>query len=220
MIEPLVIFDCDGVLVDSEPISNRTLAAMVTEQGLPMSTEESMRTFMGRTLSACMEILAQELGRPVPDGFLAELQRRTYEALGRDLEAVPGVEAALDALVDQNTRVCVASSGSLEKMRFTLGRTGLLGRFEGRLFSATEVEHGKPHPDVFLHAAREMGALPTDCIVVEDSVLGVEGGCAAKMRVLGFARDTCPAALAGAGARVFDDMAQLPGLIHDAFVDR
>lgn len=217
MIRGLVVFDCDGVLVDSEPVANAVLAEMVTELGLPMTTQESMRVFMGRTLTACVEILAERLGRRPPEDFIPELERRVLEAFERDLSPVEGIEAALDAVASMRLATCVASNGSVAKMERTLGRTGLLPRFEGRLFSSREVARGKPHPDVFLHAARSMGAPPRACVVVEDSVLGVEGAVAAEMTVLGFARDTIPDALRGAGARVFEDMSELPQLIRETF---
>lgn len=209
----LVIFDCDGVLVDSEPISNRVFTEMLNDIGVRTTLAETMRDFVGRSMKSCLEIIEARLGRGVPADFEATLQARTFAAFHGALDAVPGVAAALDALDAAGVPTCVASSGEHAKMRTTLGLTGLLPRFEGRLFSATEVPRGKPHPDLFLHAARRMGADPSRCAVVEDSPVGVRGAVAAGMRVLGFAARSEPALLAEAGAAVFDDMARLPALL-------
>jgi HAD superfamily hydrolase (TIGR01509 family) len=209
----LVIFDCDGVLVDSETISNQALASVLEDIGLPMGYEETRRAFIGRSMQSCLEIIERRLGAPVPEDFVSRYYARMFAAFERDLRPVPGVAEVLDGL---EAPFCVASSGSHEKIRKTLGVTGLLPRFEGRIFSATEVERGKPAPDLFLHAARAMGADPYACAVVEDSVLGVEAGVAAGMRVLGYAAASDPGALASAGARVFQDMAELPVLLNGA----
>jgi HAD superfamily hydrolase (TIGR01509 family) len=206
----LVIFDCDGVLVDSEPVGNRVLAALLSEIGLPTSTEEAVRDYMGRSVESCLEIIEAKLGRPVPLEFTETLTRRTFAALREELQAVPGIESALDRIA---LPICVASSGPHDKMRLTLGLTGLLPRFEGRLFSATDVGRGKPSPDLFLHAAASLDVAAEHCAVVEDSVLGVRAGRAAGMTVFGFAARSDPRALAAAGARVFRDMAALPELL-------
>ena len=135
------------------------------------------------------------------------------EAFRRELRPVAGIDAALDAIEAAVVPTCVASSGSLEKMRLTLGLTGLWDRFEGRIFSGDEVEHGKPAPDLFLLAAERMGASPEDCVVVEDSPFGVAGACAAGMGALGYAPEGDGEALAEAGASVFRSMAELPALV-------
>jgi len=206
----LVIFDCDGVLVDSEPISNRLLARELTAIGLPTSTEDSMRDFMGRSWAACEAIAEARLGRALPPGFAAGYHAAVYEAFDRELQPVPGIEAALDAVA---TPSCVASSGAHDRIRRALGATGLLARFEGRIFSATDVEHGKPAPDLFQHAAKRMGFDPGDCVVVEDSPAGAQAGRAAGMAVLGYAGLTPPEQLEAAGARTFTAMAELPALV-------
>ena len=153
----LVIFDCDGVLVDSEPVANRVFLRALEEIGLRISFEEVCELFVGLPISRCVEIVERRLGRPVPGDFVRRLQERTFERFRSGLQAVSGVRDALDRL---DFPVCVASSGELEKMNLTLGLTGLLPRFEGRMFSATEVARGKPHPDLFLHAAATLGAAP------------------------------------------------------------
>ncbi|MCZ6464831.1 MAG: HAD family hydrolase [Proteobacteria bacterium] len=206
----LVIFDCDGVLVDSERISNRVLAQCLTEVGLSTSTEESIRDYMGRSMGGCLEIIEARLGRPVPEGWVEDFRARVDTEFRRDLRPVPGVEAALDGI---DLPCCVASSSRPQRIRTSLEITGLIDRFEGRLFSASEVPRGKPHPDVFLLAARRMNAEPARCAVVEDSPLGVQAGAAAGMAVFGFARDSDADVLAGHGARVFREMNELPGLL-------
>ena len=206
----LIIFDCDGVLVDSEPITNRIFCTMLNEIGLKINFEETMSTFMGRTMDGCIRIIEERLGKPVPKDFIEEYHRRIIPAFEGELKAVEGVEEALDSL---DCLTCVASSGAHEKMRATLGVTGLLPRFEGRLFSGTEVSRGKPFPDLFLYAAEQMGAKPSKCVVIEDSVPGAQAGIAAGMTVFGYAGFTPADKLLSTGAIVFDDMHELPELL-------
>jgi HAD superfamily hydrolase (TIGR01509 family) len=208
-VAELVIFDCDGVLVDSDRISLRIQAERITLLGLEMSYEDCVREFLGLGMEATLEILGQRLGRPVPEGWERELAAAVREGFRRDLQPVPGVLQALDEI---ELPTCVASSGSHEKMRFTLGLTGLWDRFAGRIFSVEEVERGKPAPDLFLHAASRMSTLPERCIVVEDSPFGVAGAKAAGMAALGFAAAT-PFARLDAADAVFTTMADLPGLV-------
>ena len=209
----LVIFDCDGVLVDSEPIANRVFTDLLNELGLATTLEETMRDYVGRSMASCMAIVGERLGRPVPDDFIDAFRDRTADAFRAELRAVPGIEAALDAISDASLPTCVASSGEHRKIRLSLGLTGLLPRFDGRIFSAQDVARGKPHPDLFLHAARAMDADPSRCVVIEDSPLGVRAGVAAGMTVLGFAARTEPGALAELGALTFDDMTRLPEVL-------
>ena len=210
-MEPeLVIFDCDGVLVDSEPLSNRILAERMTAIGLPTTTDEAVRDFMGRSWKSCTEIIEGRLGRPLPDGWADGYHAEVLAAFERELEPVPGLPEALDAI---DLPSCVASSSSHTRIRTALVATGLLERFEGRIFSATDVEHGKPAPDLFLHAAEHMGAAPATCVVVEDAPAGAEAGRRAGMTVLGYAGLTAPALLEAQGATVFGSMAELPALI-------
>lgn len=208
----LVIFDCDGVLVDSDRISLRIQAERISVLGLEMSYEDCVREFLGLGMEATLEILAERLGRPVPEGWERELDAAVREGFRRELQPVPGV---VEALKEIELPTCVASSGSHEKMRFTLGLTGLWDRFAGRIFSVEEVQRGKPAPDLFLHAAECMSTPPERCIVVEDSPFGVAGAKAAGMAALGFAAETPSALLEGADA-VFATMADLPGLIADS----
>jgi HAD superfamily hydrolase (TIGR01509 family) len=213
----LVIFDCDGVLVDSEPLANQSFAAALRPHGLDWSIEETMRRLMGRSLKSCVEIVEAEIGRKLPDDFVEEMQEVTYRSF-RDapLQPVPGVKDAVMALQRAGFATCVASSGSPEKMEFTLGLTGLWDLFEGRIFSASHVSRGKPFPDLFLHAAIAMNEQPFVCTVVEDSVPGIQAARAAGMRPLAYAGASYAdrASLAKAGGILFDDMKQLPALVQ------
>ena len=207
----LVIFDCDGILVDSELITNRIFASMLNELGIPITLEDMFEQFVGRSMAACLEKIAGLLGRTVPDDFVHQYQVRTTAALQSDLKVVPGIEAVLDEI---KMPYCVASSGSHEKMRTTLGITGLLPRFQGRIFSVTEVARGKPFPDVFLYAAAKSGAVASECAVVEDTPTGVAAGVAAGMTVYGFCALTPQHRLQEAGAHyTFDSMSKLPQLL-------
>jgi HAD superfamily hydrolase (TIGR01509 family) len=213
-VSELVLFDLDGVLVDSEPISTRVLMGVLAEVGLPMDEAATEARFMGRSRSESLQYIEQELGRPVPPDFLDRWQAQVFAAFRSELKPVPGIEAALDQL---RVPYCVASGSDPERMRLSLALAGLLPRCEGRLFSATQVAHGKPAPDLFLFAAQQMGVAPDKCVVVEDSVPGVQAGVAAGMRVLGYAARNPAARLAQAGATTFTDMSQLPPLIAKLF---
>jgi HAD superfamily hydrolase (TIGR01509 family) len=205
----LVIFDCDGVLVDSDRISLRIQAERISALGLEMSYEECVRDFLGLGMASTLRLLGERTGRPVSEAWIAELESAVHEAFRRDLTPVPGVAEALDRIELPN---CVASSGSHDKMRLTLGLTGLWERFSGRIFSADEVPRGKPAPDLFLYAAARMSTRPERCIVVEDSPFGVAAARAAGMRSLGFAALTPAERLADADA-VFSAMVDLPELV-------
>jgi HAD superfamily hydrolase (TIGR01509 family) len=208
-VAELVIFDCDGVLVDSDRISLRIQAERISALSLEMSYEECVRDFLGLGMPATLRILTGRLGRPPPDGWEEELDAAVRDGFRRELTPVPGIVEALEGI---ELPACVASSGSQEKMRLTLGLTGLWDRFAGRIFSADEVKRGKPAPDLFLHAASRMSTPPERCIVVEDSPFGIAAAKAAGMSALGFAAVTPAARLDGANA-VFTAMEDLPGLI-------
>ena len=208
----LVIFECDGVLVDSERLAGRVESQLLTEMGWPLSEADVLDRFVGRSDAHMIGEIEAHFGRPVPE-FAEQYRVRLFEAFEQELTAVPGVTEVLDA-IDQAT--CVASSGTHEKMARTLGATGLFDRFDGRIFSATEVERGKPAPDLFLFAAAEMGVAPGACAVVEDSRAGIEAARAAGMSAFGYCGGITPSAwLEGPGTVVFDDMALLPGLLTD-----
>ncbi|WP_026416851.1 HAD family hydrolase [Actinomadura oligospora] len=207
----LVIFDCDGVLVDSEPIAVRVHSAVLTELGWPMSPQDVMERFVGRSTASINEMVEAELGPELTVEAERRFKRLHAEAVDAELVTVEGIEEALDGI---GLPFCVASSGSHDKMRHTLGRTGLYPRFEGRIFSATQVERGKPEPDLFLFAAAQMGVKPEACVVIEDSRFGVQAARAAGMRSFGFAGGLTPADwLEGPGTVVFEDMRKLPELL-------
>jgi HAD superfamily hydrolase (TIGR01509 family) len=209
----LVIFDCDGVLVDSERIAVRVDAVVLARLGWELSEAEIIERFMGRSEAYMVGEIEAALGRPLPVDWDAEFVPLYREALEAELEPVDGVVEALDAIA---TPTCVASSSTHERLRFTLGLTGLLERFDGRIFSAADVANGKPAPDLFLHAAATLDADPSRCAVVEDSRYGVEAARAAGMRAFGFAGGlTSAERLAGPGTVVFGDMRELPGLLGE-----
>jgi HAD superfamily hydrolase (TIGR01509 family) len=214
----LVVFDCDGVLVDSERLTVGVEARVLTELGWPIDAAEVVARWMGRTSAVQLADVAARLGAEAAAHFDEVTTREVLAAFETDLAAVAGVADLVDHLHGQDIATCVASSGSHERMAVTLGVTGLRERFDGRIFSGTEVAHGKPAPDLFLHAADRMGVDPARCVVVEDSVHGVRAAVAAGMRVYGYAGGlTAPDALAGAGAVVFEEMMDLvPLLAHSS----
>lgn len=205
-----VIFDCDGVLVDSEEIANRALAGLLTEAGVPTNYHQAVGIFRGRSMDAVLEIAAERLGGPLPFDLSARYYETITEVFERELKPVPGVIDALNRIALPN---CVASNGPLHKMEVTLRITGMWERFEGRIFSADQVASGKPAPDLFLYAASEIGFEPSTTAVVEDSSLGVEAARSAGMRVFAYASHTTPQDLAAAGGQPFTDMADLPDLL-------
>lgn len=216
-MKKLLIFDCDGVLVDSEIVANRVLAAHLSRHGYPVTVAECLSTFVGRTIPGVIKMVA-DAGVTLPDDFEATLREKDTEAFARELKPTPGMRAALERL--HGSAMCVASSGSPDKIRRNLETTGLLKYFDLHLFSAHDVTHPKPAPDLFLMAADRMGTRPDCCTVIEDTALGVEGAKRAGMRVMGYTGGAhrVPAdekMLRAAGADlVFADMAQLPDLLR------
>ncbi|MER5372238.1 HAD family hydrolase [Streptomyces sp. NPDC002553] len=209
----LVIFDNDGVLVDSEPISNRLLAAYLTELGHPTSYEDSIRDYMGSAMHRIHDLVLERTGQRLPAEFDDEFHRRVFEAFARELRPVDGVVGVLEKLTAGEVPYCVASSGSHERIRVGHRTTGLDRWFEeSRIFSAQDVGKGKPAPDLFLHAAERMGVAPARCVVVEDSPLGVRAAGAAGMDVYGFTRMT-PAADLAEASQLFADMSELTALL-------
>jgi HAD superfamily hydrolase (TIGR01509 family) len=207
----LVIFDCDGVLVDSERIAVRVSAAGLTRLGWPLNEADILERFVGRSDAYIHAEIAARLGAPVADGWQLEFQRLYREAFAAELKPVDGVIDALDTIT---LLTCVASSGTHEKIRYSLGLVGLLARFDGRIFSVTDVSRPKPAPDLFEYAARRMRVEPSVCAVVEDSPSGIEAARAAGMRAFGYAGGLTPRhRLEGPGTVVFNDMQELPGLI-------
>jgi len=210
----LVIFDCDGVLIDSERLGVEVDTAVVRELGWPLSEVEVIERFVGRSDRDNRATIEAHLGRKLPADWLETIENRYREAFADRLTPVDGV---LDALEQITLPSCVASGATHAHLRFTLGLTGLYDRFAGRIFSSEDVARGKPAPDLFLHAAERMEADPARCVVIEDSRPGVEAARAAGMRVLAFAGGLTPAErLDGPDTVVFDDMRELPGLLERA----
>jgi HAD superfamily hydrolase (TIGR01509 family) len=212
----LVIFDCDGVLVDSEVISCRAHAATLTRHGYPITEDQVFDRFLGRSMrQATLEVEA-ELGRSLPDDFHTQVYAEIFRSFATSLQATPHIVATLAAIT---LPVCVASSGPPEKISASLNRVGLYDRFAPHIFSAVQVKHGKPAPDLFLFAAEQMKTSPARCLVIEDSVSGIAAALAAGMIVLGYhggshCRPGHADTLRAAGAAAtFDDMRELPGLI-------
>ncbi|HEY7132710.1 MAG TPA: HAD family phosphatase [Candidatus Limnocylindrales bacterium] len=212
----LVIFDCDGVLVDSERLSIRLDVELLAQLGWPLTEDEIVEHFVGRTDAAMRAEIEAHLGRDVGPEWEA-FSEHYVRAFAEELEPVDGAAETVDAVIAAGYRVCVASSGGHAKIRTNLAKTGLADRFGDRIFSGEDVVHGKPAPDLFLHAAKAMTVEPARCAVVEDSRHGVTAARAAGMRVFGYAGGVTPAAaLAGPSTTVFDRMSELPALIAAA----
>ncbi|MEU6950724.1 HAD family hydrolase [Streptomyces sp. NPDC046316] len=209
----LVVFDNDGVLVDSEPVANTILAGYLTELGHPTSYEDSLRDYMGAAVHRVHDLIGERTGQRLPADFDETLHARTFAAFERELEAVAGVTDVLKRLVAEDVPYCLASSGSHRRIRVGHRKTGLDAWFrDENIFSAEDVGRGKPAPDLFLHAAARMGVAPERCVVVEDSRLGVQAALAAGMDVYGFTAMTPEEKLVGATG-YFDTMAGLPAIL-------
>ncbi|MBD2433986.1 MULTISPECIES: HAD family hydrolase [Fischerella] len=208
----LVIFDCDGVLVDSERIANAIFLEMLKEIGLFLTLEDMFNIFVGKSTAMCVEIVKNMLGKAPPDNFANEFEQRTMQAFMTDLQPVQGIH---DVLSKFKLAYCVASNSDHKWLQKALGQTNLLPYFSGKIFSATEVARSKPHPDVFLYAAAKMGFSPKECVVIEDTPTGVTAGVDAGMTVFGYAELMNPEKLQAVGASVvFDDMKLLPQLLE------
>jgi len=205
----LIIFDCDGVLVDSERIANQVFARVLEEEcGLSLSLEQMFDHFVGRSQAQCLAIIEEMTGAPPPHGLGERYRNEINRELAESVVAVNGIEAVLEAL---DIPYCVASGGSHKKMQTTLGKTGLVKYFDGNLFSVSEVARAKPFPDIYLHAAQSMGVdNPQKCLVIEDSPVGVSGAVAAQMTVFGYSELMNADKLLDAGAHLtFDQMDNL-----------
>ena len=211
MPEALRIFDCDGVLVDSERLSHGVLPQMLAELGADLSFDATVERFIGTSVPVCLARVGELLGGTLPEDFRSRFTQRTRDAFESGLQPMAGVERLLAAL---RTPYCVASNGNREKVEFTLGQTGLLPRFAGRVFTADDALHPKPAPDLFLHAARSVGAAAQRSTVIEDTATGIAAAKAAGMRAIGFAATTPRARLAAAGAdAMVDSMDELAALL-------
>ena len=203
----LVIFDCDGVLVDSETIVCRVVAEEMTKLGMPATVEELDEQFSGRPSQDCILDIETRYGGPLPQSYFNATERRIRESFHTELEAVAGIHEVLEKLQSTDLQTCVASSGPHAKMQITLNKTGLWEYFDGRIYSADDVGRGKPWPDLFLHSAAQFDIAPEHCLVVEDSIAGVKAAVSAGMPVIGYSQNGARARqLEAEGARVINDM--------------
>lgn len=214
-----ILFDCDGVLVDSEPITNGVLCTMLNEAGWPITPEECMRVFIGKTVRSEAARIEAHTGRPLTDAWMAEFYARRNQRLEAELVAIDGAVAAVQAVhAALDGRIACASGADRLKVEMQLAKVGLAPYFEGFVFSGHEMPATKPAPDVYLAAAAALGVAPGRCLVVEDTVTGVAAGVAAGATVVGYSPSPLghgsPQALRGAGAvHVMADMAELPALL-------
>ncbi|KQU89292.1 HAD family hydrolase [Mesorhizobium sp. Root695] len=211
----LVIFDCDGVLVDTENLANRRLAEWLAAAGYPTSFENCRKNFSGRSMASVQKEIEEETGVRLGADFVDRWNAGLPDLFAHGVEAIPYVREFVEAVRSAGIAYCVATSARVSKMHITLGQTGLLPLFEHAMFSSTMVERGKPFPDLFLHAAKTMGFSPSECIVIEDSVAGTQAGIAASMRVFSYHGDPYSDrdGLIQAGGILFDDMRELAGLV-------
>lgn len=216
----LVIFDCDGVLIDSEVMSTRATVQALAAIGYEVSEADALRRFVGKSYTSIREQIEADWGQRLPPAFNADLERTTLDVMKHELQPIPGVAAVLERLAVPR---CVASSSSVAWIRQGLTSTKLIHHLEPHLFSASMVENGKPAPDIFQHAAKEMGVPPDRIVVVEDSLAGVQAGAAAAMTVVGFTggshisdADHGERLRAAGASHVIDDMAALPSLLATA----
>ncbi len=205
-----VIFDCDGVLIDSEPIYNRILAELLMENGVSTTTEECIDRYIGMDLNRCIELVNMAFNTTLPPTFVSDYKTRSFESFQTGLVCMPGIEELIQSMT---LPLAVASSSGHDELRFTLDLVGLYQRFDGRIFSVDDVERGKPHPDVYFYAAEQLNVDPTRCAVIEDSVNGAKAGIAAGMTVYGYASLTDGDLLRKTGAHVFKHMRELHTLL-------
>lgn len=206
----LIIFDCDGVLVDTEHITGLFFQRYLHAEGVTLADEDAIHRYSGWSLAAAVDDIEGLTGKTVPEDFIDSFRTETMATMATELQAIPGIKDALQSLAH---RKCVASNGPLNKMELTLRVTQLEQYFGGAIFSAYEIEKWKPEPDLFLHAAEQMKVAPERCLVVEDSIHGIEAAVAAGMQVMGYTPRAQRPAFRRAGAQTFRDMAALPELI-------
>ena len=212
----LVIFDCDGVLVDSEAIGNRFISEALTLAGIPISAEDALSKFLGGKLTQIKEDAEKQLGFSLPANWVDEIYKKQFSEFRKNLKSISGIEDVLDVLERINTPVCVGSNGPLNKMEVSLGVTKLKDRFLGRIFSADQVENPKPAPDLYLYCADQMGVLPQHCLVIEDSPRGASAGVAAGMSVFGYTGGGDNSALKKVGCtKTFDTMQEIAALLDN-----
>ena len=211
-VPKLVIFDCDGVVVDSEPLTLQLIRDDLAARGLPLDLTKTTDLFMGSTIAGA-GAQAREMGADIPEDWVDLIYDKVFATLARKVESIPGIGAVLDRLDRQGIAYAIGSNGPHRKMEITLARCGLAARFAGRTYSREDVAAPKPAPDVYLLAASQAGVAPQDCVVIEDSATGAQAAVAAGMAVFGFARETPRAKFEGLTELLFDDMGQLPALL-------
>jgi len=209
----LVIFDCDGVLVDSERLAVSIDVRAIGLLGWALTESDVIELFLGRSDADVMAMIEQHIGRPLPHGWEEQWAAEYRCVFDEQLEAVPGITEAIRLIAAEGFQTCVASSGSLAKIRRNLSKVGLWTHFDGRVFSASEVKHGKPAPDLFHYAARRLGRPPEACVVVEDSHHGLAAARAAGMKSVGFAGGITPIGRLTNADVVITDMAALPDTV-------
>ncbi|MDF3415439.1 HAD family phosphatase [Sulfitobacter sp. M57] len=207
-----VLFDCDGVLVDSETLTHNLLSQELGRYGLAIPAQEVGRMFVGGTMAGVMQT-ARQMGAELPSDWVAQFNQKLFARLAADCEIIPGVVLLLDRLDAAGIGYATCSNGPIAKMDVTLGRCGVKNRLAGRIFSAHDCAAAKPAPDVYLKAADVAGVDPADCAVIEDSATGARAGAAAGMRCFGFCAETDAENLSPHCTALFDDMDQLPGLL-------
>lgn len=205
-----IIFDCDGVLVDSETISIETLVSMAKAHGAIIDEMEAHQLFLGKSLEFCFEYIAELAHKKLPDTFEEEFRDRTFEAFQKELQPIKGIH---ELLAQINVPIAVASNGPADKIRLNLTATHLIDRFEGAIFSAYDINSWKPNPELYLHAAKTMGFSPKDCVIIEDSPAGVQAALAGGFDVFGFTNHANLDALQQMNIPLFDDMSQLYPLL-------
>jgi HAD superfamily hydrolase (TIGR01509 family) len=211
-VPKLVIFDCDGVVVDSEPLTLQLIRDDLAARGLPLDLSKVTDLFVGGTIAGA-GAQARAMGADISADWADLIYDKVFAALARSVEPIPGIGAVLDRLDHQGIPYAIGSNGPHRKMEITLARCGMSARFAGRTYSREDVAAPKPAPDVYLLAASQAGVAPQDCVVIEDSATGAQAAVAAGMAVFGFARETPRTKFEGLTELLFDDMAQLPALL-------
>ena len=206
-----IIFDCDGVIVDSESISNLTLIDMAKTVGVTLTEEFVMNHFLGKSLAFCFQYIQHQSAEKLPDNFETEFRERTFHAFKTQLQPIPGIHELLDKI---EIDFCVASNGPTDKIRLNLTTVNLIDKFEGKIFSAYDINRWKPNPELYLHAAKTMGYAVEDCVVIEDSLAGVQAALEGGFAVLGYSNAYNKSAFSKIKITVFEDMKNLDALLY------
>ena len=206
-----IIFDCDGVLVDSEAISIGTLVEMAKSHGASIDLDYAHQLFLGKSLEFCFNYISDLAQKKLPENFEEEFRKRTFEAFQKELQPIKGIH---DLLAKINVPIAVASNGPADKIRLNLTTTQLIDKFEGNIFSAYDINSWKPNPELYLHAAKIMGFDVKDCVIIEDSPAGVQAALSGGFDVFGFTNHANFDALQQMNIPLFDDMTQLNLLLH------